>query len=337
MKIALTGIFVLFAVFLFAQAENNDFYDNTSVIKLEGPDLEITGEIENPGKVDFTGLQLRSVIVREAVTKEDQLTFVGSYRYDGYSLFDILKERIINKKNKEEFKPIIDLLVSIENAEGEKVVFSWGEIYYPANLHQIIIATQVAPIIPTKTKEQWPLPNATKVVNALDMATERNISKPTKIHVFSAPLQFPIKDKSKKLIANSVSIFQEGKKISEVRNLSDKLELRTYPSVFYGRGMGFHGVEYFSGKLFKSLLAPFFTCNRMNIQKGYIVVAGADGYRASIAYSELCNRNDQADFLIIDQGTKSDKGRFRLFPTPDFFSDRAVYVLSQIHFLYIKS
>lgn len=336
MKIVLTGIIVLIAALLFAQTENNDFYDNTETIKLESPELEITGEIANPGKVDFSGLQLRSVIVREAVTKEDQLTFVGSYRYDGYSLFDILKERIINKKNKEEFKPIIDLLVSIENEEGEKVVFSWGEIYYPANLHQIIIATQVSPIIPTKSKEKWPLPKATKVVNALDMATERNILKPSRIHVFSSPLQFPIKEKSKKLIADSISIFQEGKKISEVKNLARNLELRTYPSVFYGRGMGFHGIEYFSGKLFKAFLAEFFACNRTNIQKGYIVVAGADGYRAAIAFSELCNRNDQADFLIIDQGTKSNKGRFRLFPTPDFFSDRAVYALSQIHFLYIK-
>ena len=336
MKTALTVIFLLFAAILYPQAENNDFYDNTETIKIAGPELEITGEIDNPDKVDFSGLQLRSVIVREAVTKDNKLTFVGSYRYDGYSLFDILKERFVNKKNKEEFKPIIDLLVSIENNAGEKVVFSWGEIFYPTNQHQIIIATKVAPIIPTHTKKQWPLPETTKVVNALDMATERNISSPTKIRIFSAPLQFPIKSKQAKISADSISVFHNNKKISQVKKLAENFEKRTYPSVFYGRGTGFHGIQYFSGTLFKELLAIYFECNRKNIQTGYLVVAGADGYRVAMTFSELCNRNDQADSLIIDQGPKSDKGRFRLFPTPDFFSDRAVYAISQIHFLSIE-
>ncbi len=92
--------------------------------------------------------------------KEDgSNAFIGAYRYDGYSLFDILNDRILKKKNKEEFSPIIDLYVEIENAKGEKVVLSWGEIYYPNFLHNSIIATDVMRIVPSKTKELWPLPS----------------------------------------------------------------------------------------------------------------------------------------------------------------------------------
>ena len=132
----------------------NNFYDNTEVIPLAMSDLTIEGEIANPGKVDFSVLPQHSVIVKETLLDDaggDR--FVGAYRYDGYSLFDILNERIIKKINSEEFNPIIDLYIEIEGKTGEKVVFSWGEIYYPNNLHKIIIAGSVSRIVPSKTKE----------------------------------------------------------------------------------------------------------------------------------------------------------------------------------------
>jgi hypothetical protein len=91
---------------------NNNFYDNAETYSLPGGEIEVTGEIENPGKVDLSKLSKHSVIVKETLLKEDGTdAFVGAYRYDGYSLFDILTDRIIKKKNVSEFKPIIDLYV----------------------------------------------------------------------------------------------------------------------------------------------------------------------------------------------------------------------------------
>ena len=49
--------------------------------------------------------------------------------------------------------------------------------------------------------------------------------------------------------------------------------------------------------------------------------------------SELFNRNDQAEFLLLDHGDGSDGGRFAIFPAPDFFSDRALKAVSAIHIL----
>ncbi|HPA88040.1 MAG TPA: hypothetical protein PK106_09590, partial [Bacteroidales bacterium] len=135
----------------------NNFYDNTETYSLPVKELTVEGEVSNPGSVDLSSLPRRSVIVKETLlddTGSDR--FVGAYRYDGCSLFDILEKRIPVKVNSEEFNPIIDLFVEVENDKGEKVVFSWGEIYYPNNLHRIIIADAVARIVPSKTNDLWP-------------------------------------------------------------------------------------------------------------------------------------------------------------------------------------
>ena len=94
----------------------NNFYDNTETYPLPVKELIVDGEIRNPGKVDFSELKLHSVSVKEALldsTGDDR--FVGAYRYDGYSFFDILNEQIINKSNADEFNPIIDLFIEVLN------------------------------------------------------------------------------------------------------------------------------------------------------------------------------------------------------------------------------
>ena len=83
-----------------AQTDNNDFYDNEATVKLDLPDIEVSGEVAQPGKVRLAGLTLRSVMVREAVFAKEGNQFVGAYRYDGYSLYDILREVSVDKKNR---------------------------------------------------------------------------------------------------------------------------------------------------------------------------------------------------------------------------------------------
>ncbi len=129
-----------FTQFIDSTDMTNNFYDNTETYNLPVKELTVEGEIANPGKVDFSALGKHSVIVKETLLDSaggDR--FTGAFRYDGYSLFDILEKRVIKKRNNEEFSPIIDLYVEIENDNGEKIVFSWGEIYYPNNLHKILI------------------------------------------------------------------------------------------------------------------------------------------------------------------------------------------------------
>lgn len=311
----------------------NDFYDNVETHNLPMVELEIAGEILNPSKIDFSILKKHSVIVKEALLAEDGgNNFVGAYRYDGYSLYDILNACKLNKLNKEDFPPIIDLFVEVENAKGEKVVFSWGEIYYPNAAHRILIASDVARIVPSKTKDLWPLPTVSKLVVANDLLTERNISNPSKITIRSYPKSFKVQKGMNPMYASSFKVFTNDSLIGEVKEVK-KGNVITYNSVFYGRGRGIHSTTPFTGIMIKDFLADFFKLNRNDLKNGYFVMVGLDGYRSVVTFSELMNRNDEQEFLLISDKEGTNDGRFRIFPACDFFSDRAIKSLAEVHFI----
>jgi hypothetical protein len=311
---------------------NNNFYDNTETYRLPGGEIEVTGEIENPGKVDLSLLRKHSVIVKETLLNEDGTnTFAGAYRYDGYSLFDILSNRIVKKKNAAEFNSVIDLYVEIENRKGEKVILSWGEIFYPSTLHKCIIATEVSRIVPRKTKDLWPLPGERKLIAGNDLITERNISDPVKITVRSWPKSIAVDHNINPLYSPEFKIF-DGEKILATITKNPKLQPETVNTIFYGRGRGIHSTQPFTGFYLKDVLGKYFTMNKKNLQDGLVMVAGKDGYRAVYSFNEIMNRNDQSEVLLVPCKEEKDGGEFRIFPSADFFSDRAVKAVSEIWF-----
>ena len=311
---------------------NNNFYDNEETFALPVQGLEIAGEVENPGPVDFSKMAKHSVIVKETRLKDDGTdTFTGAYRYDGYSLFDILNERILNKRNAAEFRPIIDLYVEIENAKGEKVVLSWGEIYYPNCLHNVIIASDVMRIVPSRSKDQWPLPSECKLVVAGDLVSERNIAAPVKITVKSWPGSFKVNQDLTPLTSPQITQYTEGKATGTMTSLPEGMQVETLHTIFYGRGRGIHKTEPFSGVYLKSILEKKNTFDREHLKKGLVAIVGADGYRSVFSFSEIMNRNDQAEILLVPVADVNDGGKFRIFPACDFFSDRAVKAVEGIY------
>jgi len=329
-----TIIPILITIFLLSAsvvtAQTNDFYDDAETVKLNVHGIEIMGEISNPGKVDLEALPLRSVVVKETLLQDGKDKFIGAYRYDGYSLYDILNQTILKKKNEAEFPPIIDLYVEVENDKGEKVVFSWGELYYPIHRHEILIASQVARIVPSKTKDLWPLPADSRLVVASDLLTHRNISNPTKISVKSYSGKYNIIKGMSPMFSKSFIISDELKELAEVSSLPENLDKHTYPAVFYGRGRGIHGTTPFTGIMLKSLLSKYVTLNENNLKTGLFIIAGKDGYHATFSFSEVMNRNDQAEFLVIPAENEPDGGAFMVYPAVDFFSDRAIKSVESI-------
>jgi hypothetical protein len=315
----------------------NNFYDNVETYPLHVKELFIDGEIANPGKVDLTGLPVHSVIVKETLLDSaGSDRFVGAYRYDGYSLFDILDKSILKKANIQEFKPIIDLYVEIENDKGEKVVFSWGEIYYPNNLHKILIASGVARIVPSKTKELWPLPAESRIVAGGDLITERNIESPVRITVKSYQHTFAVQQGMSPMYSSAISVFNSSKLVGEIKTLPANLKNTTFNTIFYGRGKGIHSTTPFIGIFLKDLLLKNYPMNRENLKSGIICIEGKDGYRSAVSYSELFNRNDQQEFMLIKTVPNEDGGLYRIFAASDFFSDRAIKSVSEIHLDIIK-
>ncbi|HOW09369.1 MAG TPA: hypothetical protein PLX08_06165 [Bacteroidales bacterium] len=310
----------------------NNFYDKTQTFPLIVKQLTIEGEISNPGVFDFKTLPRRSVIVKETLldpTGSDR--FVGAYRYDGYSLFDILEKSIIKKINSEEFSSVIDMYIEVENEKGDKVVFSWGEIFYPSRLHQIIIADSVSRIVPSKTKDLWPLPSESRIIAGTDLITERNISSPVKITVRSFPGSFNVVKDLSPMYSENVDLKNTGRQVGTITGFPSDLHEITYNTVFYGRGRGIHSTKPFRGLIIKDILNRTYPFNRENLLKGILCFAAADGYRCSVSFSELCNRNDQQEFLLVKTTPGEDGGLFRIFPAADFFSDRAVKSVKEIH------
>ncbi|MDQ1296549.1 MAG: hypothetical protein QG611_527, partial [Bacteroidota bacterium] len=319
-------------IFIDSTDMTNNFYDNTPTFQLPVKQLTVEGEISNPGKIDFSSLSRHSVIVKETLldsTGSDR--FTGAFRYDGYSLFDILENRIIKKVNSEEFNPVIDLYIEVENDKGDKIVLSWGEIYYPNNLHRILIAGGVSRIVPSKTKELWTLPLESKLVVAGDLITERNISSPVKITVRSYPGSFPTVKGMTPIYSQKIRLFKGKEIIGEVTTIPGTDKCVTFNTVFYGRGRGIHSTSPFTGYLLKDILIKEYPVTKENLRSGIMCITGQDGYRCAVSYSEIFNRNDQQEFLLIKTASGEDGGLFRMFAAGDFFSDRAVKSVNEIH------
>lgn len=310
----------------------NNFYDNADTYALKTNNVIVDGEITNPGEVDFSTLPLHSIIVKETLLGEDGDSFTGAFRYDGYSLYDILNERHLNKKNAKNFKPIIDLFVEVENDKGEKVVISWGEIYYPNHLNEIIIATKVMRIVPSKTNELWELPVDSKLIISSDLITERNISNPTKITVKSYEKDLIVEKGKKPLYSPSIDFFVENEKIETLTENPINIDDQSVHTIFYGRGRGIHSTQPFTGISLKKYSNENIKRTQKALREGIFVIAADDGYRGVFTYSEITNRNDQAEVLLICNPEKTHNGIFRLFPSCDFFSDRAIKGIKAIYY-----
>ncbi len=311
----------------------NDFYDNEPTVFLPGPaTIEINGEVELPVRVTLADLPVRTLIVKETKLDQEEIKFVGAYRYDGVSMFDILNQVKVVKKNAQEFNPIIDQYVVVYNAAGDSVVFSWGEIFYPVNLHQVLFANAVTRIVPTKSRDKWPLPTVSRLVVGTDLVTERNIPDPVRIVIRSMNVNYRV-DRSIKLWAPEVSLTGMSTAPIIMRELPVGLENQSFEHVFYGRGMGIHGITETKGAGLKDVLSGTLKTNKGLIKNGLIAIAGVDGYRCAVSWSELMNRNDRAEVIMDDRGHDSDGGRFSCLFAADFFSDRAIKSIRTIELI----
>ena len=312
--------------------ETNDFYDDAPQKQLESDfSIIISGEVADEISLDLSDFPVRSVLFKDTRLTDEGGKFVGAYEFHGVSLYDILNKIKVEKSNEADYSPITDLYVTVENDKGDFVVFSWGEIYYAANQHQIIIANAVNPIVPSKTKDQWPLPEKAQLIPALDLFTDRMIENPTKISIHSCSGEFPEIPDTARLFSESFELYNAGEFIREIKTFDEDLTTQQVKNTFYGRGRGIHGITDFVGKWLKDVIAMDYPYDVEALKHGIFVIASVDGYRAVFSFSEIMNRNDQSEVMIIDRKDVNG-GKFRLFVPSDFFSDRAVKSVYKIEY-----
>lgn len=311
----------------------NSLFHQTEEVSLAAGELYIAGEVQDPGMVNLKNHYKREVIIKESLFDSDKgIQFRGAYRYKGYSLFDLLHSFILEKKNAELFKPEIDVYIIIENSEGESVVFSWSEIYHTVNPHQIIIATEMAPIVPYRNEVNYPTGEKWRVVSAGDLFAFRMLEDPVKITVQSFNKKdFPINREVDPLYSSAISVFLEETELHTITPDHDVATRLTYHATFYGMGMGYHPVESFTGPTLDSMLEGVLNPydEKLN-RRGLVCFVSLDGYRVIYSYSELFNRADQTAPLLAITQNRDDGGYFRNFLPGDFYADRSVKALMEI-------
>ena len=326
------------------QSGSNNYYSQEEATELKGPNrITILGEVPHEQVVKLKRIPYRSIAVREARLSGDTVAFEGLFRYDGYALCDILSSIKIDKASKEDFYPPGDLYVEVRNDAGEVAVFSWGEIFYAANMYNIIIAKYVTRVKPGKTGELWALPTSAKLVAGSDRLSERNISAPTTITIRSLKGDYIVDQKRTEPSHSLIFEQEDGSmavlegKSAEFARFTAAIPHNTYTNVMYGHGMGFKGFGSYRGWWLSQVMAPYFAVTAKDLRTGMFSVEGLDGYRAAVSFSEVMNRNDQAEMILMYDGdTSGEKGRegFSTYAGNDMFVDRAIKSLSKIRLFY---
>jgi len=302
---------------------NNDPYDNERAVKLDGKMPYVSGEILNPGQAYVDKLQKRSVVVKEFFPAGNSSTpeFRGAFQYTGYSLSDIVKDYVVAKYNKAEFGLNTDVFVVVENDRGDKAVFSWGELFYTQDNHDIILATQVQPVFPTASDEKWALPDKIRLVASNDYMTVRNIDRPSKIIIRSFPASFPGSKGVRPLFSPEIEVRGPDNRVTLIDE-STGSDLRISNDViFFGTHMGLRGVRNYTGVPLADVLREKFSFSKNDLARGMIAIGAKDAYRAVFTLSEILNRSDMAEVLLLDEPDSED-GRFIVHPGADFFADR---------------
>lgn len=318
----------------FAGMDGNSMYHQSDAVSLDRGSIEVLGEVKEPGNVRFRRQIKREVFIREARLVDGQQAFTGSYRYRGYSLFDLLHPFEYDKKNIEEFRPGTDLYIVVENDLGETVVFSWSEIFHTSQPHQAIIAIEMAPIEPYKAEVNYPTAEVWKLVSAADLYAERQLSNPVRITVHSFDEKtYPINRDLDPLFSPSLLVEMAGTPVAEITEEdATHIRHRAYNTVFFGMGMGYHNNPVFSGPYLHELIEGHIDLADPDLlRNGLVCFAAIDGYRAMFSFSQLFNRIDQSPPILAIPDDPGDGGYFRIFLPDAFYADYSVKSVSDMY------
>lgn len=310
----------------------NNYFNQEAPASLKGAtEIFVTGEVEGDQIIKLESLPWHSVTLREVVIDSDTAKFLGTFRYDGYALSDILSSVKIDKKSKEDFYPPVDLYIEIWNEKGEYAVFSWGELMYSSDVYNIILAKEVTRVIPGKTGEKWNLPQEMKLVAGGDMFAERAISSPTKIVIKSLTGDFKVNRDPEVFQAPFLAVSAGGLDVDSLFALPADLGLVTKKTIYYGHGQGYKGVKSFTGVPLDGVLKNLLPADKKSLREGLVCIEAVDGYRASFSLSEILNRVDAMEPLLM-YGIGGEKGResFSLYASADMFADRSIKGVSKI-------
>lgn len=302
--------------------------------------ISITGLVSQPLVLNVEDLnRFQQVRVQLNEVLKDK-SYRGAFFYQGVPLRELLDLASVKKKDPGFFKNI-DLAVLVRNKQGKEVALSWGEIFY-RNSGDIIVATSASPIMPHKGCRECHKPDFyqpymdqlhrpigfPKLVVACDAYADRSLEEIVNIRVLCPRPRVP-GSPSEKLFSPSFIITGAVKRDITVTDLSTfpRREMRI---IHLGEGKGFHGIQDFTGALFKSVV------EKAGIEsdlRTVFHVSAPDGYRSLFSYGEVfLDKTGDRMFIAdtMDGKAINEGGKFFLIPSDDLMSDRDIKSVGKI-------
>ncbi|MBN2538573.1 MAG: hypothetical protein JXB09_00835 [Deltaproteobacteria bacterium] len=311
---------------------------------LPGKDVQITGEVAQTvylSAKDLARFECSEVRLNE-VSRDGR--YHGAFYYRGPTLRSLLEFAGIKKKAPD-FNKDLDLAIVVKDKKGQKIVVSWGEIFYQ-NPSNIIIAFEACPIIPHHEKSKIPKKYHSwleqlerevgfpKLVLACDFYSDRSLEGIASIEVVDLHPEVS-QEKQEVLFAPQFTVSGYG-----VKSMSfDALPPINRTEILFkevGDGQGYHGLKLFEGVSLAQLL------EEAGIQPDLdsaIILSAPDGYRTLLSYGELFMSPAGKNIIIGDMMAREKvkrRGCFFLVTPDDLSADRQVKSVQKIEVISLR-
>jgi len=342
---AVAGVVVLFAGYRLVFSKNQmEIMAVTGATPLavkqdvkSGTTLEVSGLTKRVYKFGADALNaFAPTYIRTREVAPDG-KFMGTYRYSGIPVLHILEGVAVKKPDNAAFDRPLDMIVTFENAAGERVHFSYGELTMTADANPVILAFDRKELVPSKPKKDEPYKwnahreniKGLRLVCPAEPDTARYLDDVRSVHLNDVTVDnslLPAMKKGEKCAASSLTVIAGGKakpvRLVGVERAAVKGWVRT------GHGQGYKGISDAEGYNLASLLAKNFPgCG----PKNFFLFVACDGYRSIFSGTEVFKTLDGRGMMLVEKlDGKKPAGGYTLGPVNDYYVDRDIWGLSHI-------
>ncbi len=333
--------------------------------------LTIKGAVKTGINLGFTDLLKYKSSINRVKTYDAQNRYSGSFEMEGVNLCDIISQDNIQKKINDGFDRDLDMYIVVRGRSGKRALFSYGEIFLNNGFDSVILTISARNIFPHKHEDLKPFGFDTQKWNDaresrnLDFKScaachngkdQQSIFFPTGLCVYAAgditPDRFieeayeieicQIADRKISGAANKDEMWSDSIVIDIFGEKSAEISLNAlltfnragFTENTVGLGKGFHGKSSYEGVDMADVISAW--CGAIDRSGGYFVVSAADGYRSLFSAGEIFSRVNGANLFLIDRENNNElskgSGRFRTFIKSDFFIDRSIRSIKEIHY-----
>lgn len=332
--------------------------------------IKLSGAV-NMGK-SFAMKEIFSIpghLTRVKVGKLDG-SYFGAFEGEGFPISNLIQKGMIKEQTDNGFNRKLDTFISISSRNGQKVVFSYGELFLSTRGCEPIILKTLRFIFPHHhedlskmnwSEKAWFDPNQGKlqaeksgcfnchkddsgpilefprilcVLSPGDRWPPRFLEDIQEITVHQIPEIPAVATQSQETMWGEKPIVHlpNGGSIEITSEAIEKFPKIEFQDSTFGEGKGFHGNNKWVGISLADFLRPHL--GNTELRNLCVLVTSADQYRSTFSGGEIfLDRNPNNALIVYEENgapLKPGAGKFKIMLTSDFFIDRSVRSVVEI-------